>query len=817
MTPQIIPAATIWNGSYEYTFRVELWNQNRSQMLHSNETKFVIFKNTISPQPTKFVIFGDSLSDMGNTYNSIARVPESPPYYNGRFSNGPVWAEFVASSFSTSITHGSGSGGGENRAFGGARSGSGHTSFVIPNTGTQITDYTNNHWFSSTEIVALWIGGNDYMGGNEDNPQDVVDNIHDHVVQLVQNGASNMIVIDMPSLDKTPSFADESDAEKQAMHARVRQHNSLLASDMAGLEQSLNVTISMVAMLDIFESIYWNGSFYGITNNIDTACQNGGGLCDSNDVVVPNPNEYIFFDDLHPTANIHSLIGKYVIEQVGIPDLDGDGVEDDADNCPTTPPGDAVNHFGCRLVDLDSDEDGVNDLLDQCPATALNSTVDEVGCALYQLDSDGDGISDDIDICSESLPQGVEVDEYGCAAYQRDSDDDGINDLLDSCPDTEPGWSVTEFGCAQNQLDDDWDSVMNHIDLCPSTPSGEEVDVNGCSLSQLDSDSDGVNDALDLCAGTPAEEPVNEWGCSASQTDGDGDGIMDNIDLCEATPPLENPDASGCSPSQRDSDGDGRSDALDECVFTAGSIRGCPRMNLIVEIIHYPISFNDTAEIRINASCEFNCMFTMELGELQFLNQTSGESEFTLTPRDSPLNLVVKITNGSSWAEERVTILWGEPPKEDLTPQLSDEESDEEGGAVDSSNSPSEEVGWEPSNTVQALLGLLILFGISITIGAIGRSTKRSKIRQPDWRDASIISTLEVTAELATIDSTPHMGRPTIEVTPAPLIGGESDSGAPSIGDESGNMQPLMEQIGTNLSDEISNDGGLMPTVDDLL
>src|SRR5580698_7941700 len=40
------------------------------------------------------VVYGDSLSDNGNLYSLIGYPP--PPYYNGRFSNGPVAAEQLA-------------------------------------------------------------------------------------------------------------------------------------------------------------------------------------------------------------------------------------------------------------------------------------------------------------------------------------------------------------------------------------------------------------------------------------------------------------------------------------------------------------------------------------------------------------------------------------------------------------------------------------------------------------------------------------------------------------------------------------------------
>ena len=64
---------------------------------------------------------------------------------------------------------------------------------------------------------------------------------------------------------------------------------------------------------------------------------------------------------------------------VGPIDSDGDGVSDDADNCPSTPSGVAVDAVGCPL---DSDGDGVYDYQDNCPDTASRLKVDESGCPM---------------------------------------------------------------------------------------------------------------------------------------------------------------------------------------------------------------------------------------------------------------------------------------------------------------------------------------------------------------------------------------------------------------------------------------------------
>ena len=88
-------------------------------------------------------------------------------------------------------------------------------------------------------------------------------------------------------------------------------------------------------------------------------------------------------------------------------DSDGDGVPDDKDKCPGTPPGVAVDADGCPKY---TDADDVPDYLDKCPGTPAGVAVDVDGCP---LDSDGDGVSDYLDKCP-GTPRGVKVDASGC-------------------------------------------------------------------------------------------------------------------------------------------------------------------------------------------------------------------------------------------------------------------------------------------------------------------------------------------------------------------------------------------------------------------
>lgn len=105
-------------------------------------------------------------------------------------------------------------------------------------------------------------------------------------------------------------------------------------------------------------------------------------------------------------AAIGAALGYLACSQ-GVGDSDGDGVNDDLDQCPGTPEGVEVDENGCPL---DSDGDGVPDYLDKCPGTPAGTTVGPDGCP---LDSDGDGVIDDNDECP-GTPPGVEVEANGC-------------------------------------------------------------------------------------------------------------------------------------------------------------------------------------------------------------------------------------------------------------------------------------------------------------------------------------------------------------------------------------------------------------------
>jgi OOP family OmpA-OmpF porin len=96
---------------------------------------------------------------------------------------------------------------------------------------------------------------------------------------------------------------------------------------------------------------------------------------------------------------------------------------------------------------LDSDGDGVPDDMDKCPGTPPNTPVDANGC---ELDSDGDGVVDSKDKCP-GTPPGTKVDADGCP-IDGDADGDGVKDSKDQCPGTPAGSKVNDVGCEIGEI-----------------------------------------------------------------------------------------------------------------------------------------------------------------------------------------------------------------------------------------------------------------------------------------------------------------------------------------------------------------------------
>lgn len=252
-------------------------------------------------------------------------------------------------------------------------------------------------------------------------------------------------------------------------------------------------------------------------------------------------------------------------------DSDGDGFCADADGCPYDPAKWEPGICGCGMSDLDSDGDGVADCQDGCPSDAGKADPGICGCGVVDTDSDGDGTVD----CNDSCPNDAAKTEAGicgCGVSDGDSDGDGTVDCNDGCPTdankTDPG----ACGCGLSDLDSDSDGAADCNDGCPLDPAKTDSGICGCDVADTDSDGDGTADCNDGCPDDAAKTDAGMCGCGVPDADVDADGVADCHDGCPSDPTKIEAGICGCGVSDSDSDGDGTVDCNDACPADAGKI-----------------------------------------------------------------------------------------------------------------------------------------------------------------------------------------------------------------------------------------------------
>ena len=261
-------------------------------------------------------VFGDSLSDVGNAFN-VTLDPDTgegfppPPYFQGRFSNGPIWVDYLAQDLGLNptpyidvATGGAIPTEGINFAFGGATTGTDNITipFVLPGLQQQINNFTTAN--TSADSNALYIveaGANDYLGGGVTDPTVPVNNLSTAVTSLYNVGARNIIVTNLPDLGKIPGTRGDSQI-KSGLSTLTSAHNSGLAATLDFLSQKPGINIIPLDLNSLFNRAIATPGEFGFTNVTDS-CLTTTSLC-------ANPNEYLFWDFIHPTTAGHKLVGE---------------------------------------------------------------------------------------------------------------------------------------------------------------------------------------------------------------------------------------------------------------------------------------------------------------------------------------------------------------------------------------------------------------------------------------------------------------------------------------------------------------------------
>ncbi len=274
---------------------------------------FLIASGGLAHAYTAILSFGDSLSDNGRVdTNGIAG-----DYYGiQRFSNGPVWVEYLAGSSHFNaplmdLAYGGATTGWDNPAMSSA---TGNSAFDT-NTGLlwQVATYTATfHAIAPTALITVWAGGNDmfndtdavpYTAASAANkaaglysPANAALNIETAIQSLISIGGRSFIV---PNLGYSGFIASGTSSEA----AWVQSFDSDLASDLTALRlTNPGVSIYGLDLQNLITPSDWIPSSEGTFLN-----PNG------------HAGTFVSWDGIHPTTEAHALIADYAASAVPIP------------------------------------------------------------------------------------------------------------------------------------------------------------------------------------------------------------------------------------------------------------------------------------------------------------------------------------------------------------------------------------------------------------------------------------------------------------------------------------------------------------------
>ncbi|MEM5383912.1 SGNH/GDSL hydrolase family protein [Paraburkholderia phymatum] len=286
------------------------------------------------------VSFGDSLSDVG-TFTPIASAVGG-----GRFTTNPgqVWAQGVAqfygdtlnAAFTIGVDHKLSAQGGLGYAEGGATvaTPANLNDFLVDVIGNvempvnqQVSSYLAAHRsFNSGQLVLVWAGANDVLRAGSPpaavtTVQTAATTLAQIVGQIVQSGATHVVVVNVPNIGLSPKGVASSDGGANLTQLSQLFNTTLNAALQSNGLQGKVIQIDSYSWVNqIVANFKANG--FAISNTAQ-ACdptktpRDTALLCSPATYVARDADQtYMFADDLHPTTHLHALFAQFVEQQL---------------------------------------------------------------------------------------------------------------------------------------------------------------------------------------------------------------------------------------------------------------------------------------------------------------------------------------------------------------------------------------------------------------------------------------------------------------------------------------------------------------------
>ena len=240
-------------------------------------------------------VFGDSLSDVGQVFRATGEMyPPNPPYFQGRYSNGRFWGEYLAERLHLSSRQTN------NFAYGGATTGSDRNS-LVPGLLTQVQFFTKTHQQPNPNaLYVLWAGANDYLQGVS-NATVPVENLARAITSLADVGAKNILVANLPDLGQLPATRTSNNSVN--LSGLTQAHNQSLRRSLKLLSQQYpDLQIVTMDANKLYFEANANPAAFNFTNVI-SACLSGTRACGK-------PDQFLFWDSIHPTTAAHRILAE---------------------------------------------------------------------------------------------------------------------------------------------------------------------------------------------------------------------------------------------------------------------------------------------------------------------------------------------------------------------------------------------------------------------------------------------------------------------------------------------------------------------------
>jgi outer membrane lipase/esterase len=273
-------------------------------------------------------VFGDSLVDSGNAREARLAsggedpAPPSQGYFEGRFSNGYNFADYLSLTISGAPATAYLSGG-TNFSVGGAQAAE-VMGDASPSFAEQIGTFkASGSVFDPDSLVLVTLGGNDVRGelsklgripGYQPDLAPAVVAFNAGLSSLVALGARNIVVTGLPDIGQIPAVTLLGIPQLSPIGTQLSfQLNQTFAQAVSSFAAPTDLNLQFFDLFSYQASIYADPTEFGLPDTLNTT-----GACLRVPSAAPRCEGLVYFDTVHPTTQVHRAIADGIAGQLGI-------------------------------------------------------------------------------------------------------------------------------------------------------------------------------------------------------------------------------------------------------------------------------------------------------------------------------------------------------------------------------------------------------------------------------------------------------------------------------------------------------------------